>query len=197
MDKQRIKYKYDVVVTKHADEATNIASYCWQKPKKSAAEKELSLDDLLITQHEQQTNNNNGEDVNESGVPAVMLEYVTVTTLNVLASTPTFSTRAISIATNQRLTEKTRSWSSNALFAKRESKMKNTNNTKKKKKKKKTKKKKKKTKRSSSGIPRRKNSPTDVNSNDANDADDNTNRQISFVRRALVVARGPRLPSFY
>ena len=59
---------------------------------------------------------------------------------------------------------------------------------KKKTKKKKTKKKKKKTKRSSSGIPRRKNSPTDVNSNDANDADD-TNRQISFVRRALL-ARG-------
>ena len=77
LDKQRIKYKYDVVVTKHVDEATNIASYCWQKPKKSAAEKELSLDDLLITQHEQQTNNNNGEDANESGVPAVMLEYVT------------------------------------------------------------------------------------------------------------------------
>ena len=77
LDKQRIKYKYDVVVTKHVDEATNIASYFWQKPKKAAAEKELSLDDLLITQHEQQTNSNNGEDANESGVPAVMLEYVT------------------------------------------------------------------------------------------------------------------------
>ena len=68
LDKQRIKFKYDVVVTKHVDEATDTASYSWKK--KSASKSELSIDELLITQQDQNQENNEVE-------PAVMLEYVT------------------------------------------------------------------------------------------------------------------------
>ena len=68
LDKQRIKFKYDVAVTKHVDEATDTESYSWKK--KSASKSELSIDELLITQQDQNRENNEVE-------PAVMLEYVT------------------------------------------------------------------------------------------------------------------------
>jgi len=48
LDKQRIKYKHDVVVKKYVDEATNITSYSWYRAKKSAAEKELTIDELML-----------------------------------------------------------------------------------------------------------------------------------------------------
>jgi hypothetical protein len=48
LDKQRIKYKHDVVVKKYVDEATNVTSYSWYRAKKSAAEKELTIDELML-----------------------------------------------------------------------------------------------------------------------------------------------------
>ena len=37
-----------MVVKKYVDEATNITSYSWYRAKKSAAEKELTIDELML-----------------------------------------------------------------------------------------------------------------------------------------------------